>query len=66
MEMSCMCVPPRPFGNIKKKNGEGFLDSLKAEGVEEETQSGGKPSSPHANSPDDSQYDQCSTGDARM
>ena len=42
-----------PFGNIKKNRG-GCLDSLKAEGVEEETQSGGMPSSPHADSLDDS------------
>ena len=57
-----------PFGNIKKKHDGrgGCLDSLKAEGVEKETQSVGKPSSPHADSPDDSQYDQCATGDARM
>ena len=54
-----------PFGNIKKNRG-GCLDSLKAEGVEEETQSGGMPSSPHADSLDDSQDDQCSTRDARM
>ena len=53
-----------PFGNIKKNRG-GCLDSLKAEGVEKETQSEGKPSSsPHADSPDDSQYDQCTVGDA--
>ena len=42
-----------PFGNIKR-NGGGSLDSLKAEGVEKETQSGGKSSSPHADSLDDS------------
>ena len=52
-----------PFGNIKKNRGGG-LGSLKAEGVEEETQSGDLPSSPYADSPDDSQYDQCATGDA--
>ena len=54
-----------PFGNIKKNRG-GCLDSLKVEGVDEETQIKGKPSSPYADSPDDSQYDQYATGDARM
>ena len=53
-----------PFGNIKKKR-RGCLDGLKAEGVEEETQSGDMPSSPHANSPNNSQYDQCTSGDGR-
>ena len=54
-----------PFGNTKRNRGR-TLDNLKAEGVEEEIQSGGKPSSLHANSPGDSQCDQCSAGDARM
>ena len=31
-----------------------------------ETRSGGKPSSPHADSPGDSQYAQSSTGDDQM
>ena len=31
-----------------------------------ETRSGGKPSSPHVNSPSDSQYAQSSGGDAEM
>ena len=51
-----------PFGNIKKKR-RGCLDGLKAEGVEEETQSGGKPSSPHADLPDGSQYYSCAARD---
>ena len=50
-----------PFGNIKKKRRG--IDSLKVEEVEKETQSGDMPSSPHADSPDGSQYDQCTAGD---
>ena len=45
-----MCVPPRPFGNIKKKRREGGgLEHIKAE--VEETLSEGRPSSTHAGDP---------------
>ena len=41
------------------------LYEIKAEEVEVETRSVGKPSSPHANSPGDSQCAQSSVGDAQ-
>ena len=43
-----------PFDNIKKKNEYGLCE-ITAEEVEVETWSGGKPSSPHADSLGDSQ-----------
>ena len=53
-----------PFGNIKKKR-RGMSRQFQGRG-EEETQNGGKPSSPHADSPNDSKYDQCAARDARI
>ena len=54
-----------PFWQHKKRNEEGLYE-IKAEEVEVETQSGGKTSSPHANSLSDSQCAQYSVGDARL
>ena len=61
-----MCVPPRPFGNIKKKRrgeGGGGLEHIKAE--VEETLSEGRPSSPHAGDPYAPQDAQVSDRDAQ-
>ena len=64
MEMSCMWVPPRPFGNIiKKRRGGGGLEDIKAE--VEETLSEGRPSSPHAADPYAPQDAQVSDRDAQ-
>ena len=55
-----------PFGNIKnKRRGSPWIKAEEVE-VEVETRSGGKPSSPHADSLGDSQCDQASVGDAQM
>ena len=48
-----------------KKGTKGDLYEIKAEEVEVETRSIGKPSSPHADSPGDSQCAQSSVGDAQ-
>ena len=52
-----------PFWQHKKRNEEGLYE-INAEEVEVETWSVGKPSSPHVDSPSDSQCAQSSTGDA--
>ena len=54
-----------PFGNIKKKR-RGIPNKLKAEEVVVETQNGGKPSSPRADSLGSSQDAQSSVGDDQM
>ena len=53
-----------PFGNIKKKR-RGIPNTLKAEEVVVETQNGGKPSSPRADSPGGSQDAQSFVRDAQ-
>ena len=54
---------PSPFWQHKKEM-KGDLYEIKAEEVEVETRSVGKPSSPHVDSPGDSQWAQSFVGDA--
>ena len=65
MHVSLLDPKYLPLLKTSKMN-KGGLYEIKVEEVEVETQSVGKPSSPHADSPGDSQWAQSSTENAQM